>query len=221
MHGSRALARPSGLEYKRMMFVRDPTHRAVSGFHQMAAHYLLLYRLSPSKAASCLDQWPEDIDRLQGAIGHLHGDCYNAYMIGLDGVKDNQMTIMTRNASIATKDSALLEHLWYLPKGCHFRHGTNMSKTFTSDTNLVASDPEKYQYADPWVCSGDDCRSKCEISDQTYAELFSHALSDAAKVSPVGCSVTGLFAGEHMWPQIYHLWSAGRADYTLRLETLE
>ena len=217
-----AWIRPSGPEYKRMMFIRDPTHRAASGFHQMLAHYLMLLRLPPSALNACIDQWPEDVEMLEDAIPHFSGDCKTAFTTEAQkGTPLADKPVATRNQTIATKDSALLEHLWYLPKGCHFSQvDLNMSKTYTNDVNKILAEPDLHHYADPWVCGGDDCREACEISDQQYAELLSHALSDTAKANTLGCG-SDLFAGEHMLPQIYHIAHVGRVDYTLRLENLE
>ena len=80
-------------------------------------------------------------------------ECDLAYMIDIQtGEEKNQMTVMTRNQSIATKDSALLEHLWYLPKGCRFgKENILGNKTITNDPALAAKEPERWYYIDPWV----------------------------------------------------------------------
>lgn len=195
-------------DYLRLMTVREPLGRSVSGFFQIVMHYLTFLRVSPTMLKSCIAAWPENLkflsddkDILKENGGKWPHDCWKAW--GVDPYKGTPMTraaVFTKAELQATSESSLLAALWELPDGCRHLDKVGPVNTF---------------------CDGDNhtCFENCEVDDATMAKLYAHGLSDVAKSKMIGCE-DNRFGAEHMWPVMTHIRAAVRADLVMKLETI-
>ena len=195
----------------RVTLTREPASRASSGFFQMVAHLILLVRLPPSILAECVAALPDDtydgphpVSNIFNATGlpQVCADAWSTSPFTHEVLPPEQFGMLgiTKAMINATLDSHLHQAVWDLPCSC--RH--------LAEAN----------YSQDWFCPDTDTHAACNLTDQTMAQLYSHALSDAAKAVTFGCGQQN-FGGEHMFPYMPNLYHAGRIDLLMRLENVD
>ena len=235
-------------DFTRLMFVRNPAGRAISGFYEIVAHWLELLKLPPTMLGTCASAWPKSKD------GSNPGDIGNAINTQ-DVIQDRAGHCVVPHGRVLPRNC---QDAWsfMLPRGPFVpgvrelpvctAGGLTLNGTISTANSALLSalwelparcrlpgnhtdgsldkswkDVAQELRLPPWMCKADeDCDLPCELSDEQLASLFSHLLSDIAKTRNVGCGGE-LHAGEHLWPQMLHLNPVGRADVVLRLENLD
>lgn len=285
-------------DYTRLMFVRNPAGRAISGYYQQVSHYIELMKLPPDKLAECAQafpeeaKWPSDTAGTAGwpigsyvieGVGpstcavvnrsavtdsmkvapkvgfELPDVCKEAfersnnYLVphyvvpteekphpdkleskGALSARERQYALkgkfqcgptgLSLNQTMTTAQSALYNAMWKLPTRCRLPlpsvkvFGTN--DTLWDTLNMTFEQIRDFEDLPSWLCPpGEDCNKDCDVDDHTFAQLFAHGLSDAARMRGPGCS-GDTFAGEHVWSEYTHLSPIGHVDAMIRLEDI-
>ena len=283
-------------DYTRLMFVRNPAGRAISGYFQQVSHYMELLQLPPDKLAACAEAFPEEAKWPSDTSG-TRGWPVNSYVI--EGVGPSQCGVVNRSAvtdvntvapqvgtelpavckeaweynlnflvphydqighpkknvletkdelnarakdyqnhgrfqcgpiglslnqTLNTAQSSLYNAMWKLPAMCRIMTTNNQiydsNDTLTKTHKMSFAQISDFENLPKWLCvDGTDCDAPCEVDDHTFAQLFAHGLSDAARMRGPGC--TGdTFGGEHMWSEYEHLSPVGHVDAMIRLEDM-
>ena len=160
----------------------------------------------------CVEAMPADTDERGTMIPSLKNGkdlpqvCQDAWGTDpMSGSLLDHLVIMsggiTKSMLSATAESYLHKALWELPCSCR-------------RLNFPGDAEQEY------FCPDTDTNATCDLSDQTIAQLYSHALSDTSKQATFGCGQQ-TFGGEHMQPYMPNLYQLGRLDLLMRLEDVD